>query len=77
MEWRDRGNSRELLSIADEDADLRRQIDDDLGVDVDRAAAGHRVRLCYKTSNSLTEFYVFFFFLSPASLLLAELRVAV
>ena len=28
----------------DEDAELRRQIDDDVGVDVDRAAAGHRVR---------------------------------
>ena len=28
---------------SDEDAELRRQIDDDLGVDVDRAAAGHKV----------------------------------
>merc|ERR1719412_2680881 len=38
-------NSVDAVHMAkriDEDADLRRQIDDDVGVDVDRAAAGHR-----------------------------------
>ena len=38
----------------DEDAELRRQIDDDVGVDVDRAAAGHRVSETRKKRDVIT-----------------------